>query len=394
MKKLITFIAIVFLMLNYSCKKDEESKPQQPDISVVDVSQTTDWDYWVAGKKDYYFIQTENSKPSVVEFHSYDANKDISIFFSADGLPQKLVVSNYIYLFDNFNGNKVDIGVVYPNGDIEILREVESDADWDIYKNAVTIDDWSDLVRWTGRVVSGVPCALGVGATVATGGVGWPLAAFTCGNYLLGLSSDIAQNEFDVHNGFTEFVDQYGTVSTYYGCTTDFGVSCLTDLSSNALGDIADHLQELENKAEDVNTTEAALYAGSGDVQITLTWNNEADIDLHVFDPDNNEIYWMNPGSPSGGVLDYDDIDGYGPENIYWPKDEAPSGIYSVLIHHYPWEEKPQSAGFTVLINAFGHVEKFTGSISYDQTISIAEFSENGIFPTAKNTMIISKATK
>jgi len=394
MKKQILFLVLVLITVSFSCKKDEESKPPQPNISVVDISQDSDWDYWVAGKKDYYYIKTEYSKPSIVEFHSYEANKDMSVIFNGDGLPQKVVVSGYIFLFDNFDGNKVDIGVVYPNGDIEILREIESDADWDLYKNASATDDWSDVVRWSGRAVAGVPCVLGVGATVATGGVGWPLAAFGCGNYLLGLSSNIVQNEFDIHNGYTEFVDAYGDVSTYYGCATDLGVSCLTDLSSNALGNLADHLEELENKEEDVSAAEAALYAGYGDVQVTLTWNNEADLDLHIFDPDNNEIYWMNPSSPSGGVLDYDDIDGFGPENIYWPNGEAPSGIYTVLVHHYPWEEKPQSAGFTVLINAFGHVEKFTGVTSYDQTISIADFTESGIYPTDKCSRNISKAKK
>jgi len=394
MKTNYAFLLIVFVFMGFSCKKDEKKKPDLPDISVVDISQESEWDYWVAGHDDNYFVKSENSKPTIVQFYSKQANKDFTVFFSSDGLPQKIVVESYIYLLDNFDGNNVDIGVIYPDGTIEILRQVASSANWNILKNYAASEEWSDVIRFTGRAVSGIPCALGVAATVASSGVGWPLAAFTCGNYLLGLSADIAENEYGIQNGFTEFVDLYGNFDTYYGCISDFGASCLTDFAATALGNVADHVEELENRAEDVSTAEAALYAGYGDVQVTLTWSNEADLDLHVIDPDGEEIFWSHPGSASGGILDYDDIDGYGPENIYWPESSAPDGDYYVYVHHYPWEEKPMTSSYTLLINAFGHIQKFTGSISYDEVNFIASYSPSGITMQKDNYLKIATETK
>jgi uncharacterized protein YfaP (DUF2135 family) len=49
---------------------------------------------------------------------------------------------------------------------------------------------------------------------------------------------------------------------------------------------------------------EAAL--DTGDVRITLRWNNTADLDLHAIDPNKEEIYYDYPRSESGGQLDHD----------------------------------------------------------------------------------------
>jgi hypothetical protein len=72
-----------------------------------------------------------------------------------------------------------------------------------------------------------------------------------------------------------------------------------------------------------------------GSVHVTLTWDNATDVDLHVIDPYGEEIYYANRSSASGGQLDVDDTDGYGPENIYWPQDGAPSGQYTVAVVYY-----------------------------------------------------------
>lgn len=60
---------------------------------------------------------------------------------------------------------------------------------------------------------------------------------------------------------------------------------------------------------------------GTGDVQVTLSWNADSDVDLHVVDPSGEEIYWSNRRSASGGQLDLDSnaacaIDGVRNENI------------------------------------------------------------------------------
>jgi hypothetical protein len=68
---------------------------------------------------------------------------------------------------------------------------------------------------------------------------------------------------------------------------------------------------------------------GTGDVQVTLSWNTDSDVDLHVVDPSGEEVYWGNRRSASGGELDLDSnaacaIDRVRNENIMWPVGRAP----------------------------------------------------------------------
>lgn len=412
MKKPIVFlVATITFLAFYSCNKDEDSKPDLPDISIVDISGESNWDYCVLGKKDYYFIKANGSVPEAVLFHSYEAGYDYSIFFTVNGYLDKVFVDDYIVSFKNPNGNKIDIGIIYPDGNIEILREVETDFDWDNYKlkSVSSIEAWSDVIRWTGRVVSGVPCGLTAVAAFGTSGALAPLALWTCGNYLAGLSADIMENELDIHNGFTAYMTYHGATSTIGSCTSgiDLWAECASGAASTAFSLLANHVEEIEeNRKDDVQLIDAALEYGYGDVQITLKWDNIADLDLHVIDPNGEEIYWDNQYSSSNGVLDVDDIDGEGPENIYWPEHEAPSGNYEVYVRMFPWDESeyiyytgnsyyPNSSNYTVMVNAFGETKKFTGSISFDETIHITNFDQNGLkSANMKSTSNITKKDK
>ena len=81
------------------------------------------------------------------------------------------------------------------------------------------------------------------------------------------------------------------------------------------------------------------IRLGSGSLQVNLAWNtNESDIDLYVQDPDGETIYYLNDNSLSGGYLDRDDTNGFGPENIFW-EGNAPDGDYLVYIDYYGDDE-------------------------------------------------------
>lgn len=81
--------------------------------------------------------------------------------------------------------------------------------------------------------------------------------------------------------------------------------------------------------------TTGEVTPSTGAVHITLTWDNATDVDLHVIDPYGEEIYYAHRNSASGGELDVDDIDGYGPENIFWPEGGAPNGLYTVAVVYF-----------------------------------------------------------
>lgn len=80
---------------------------------------------------------------------------------------------------------------------------------------------------------------------------------------------------------------------------------------------------------------------GTGDVQVTLRWTGDADLDLHVIDPDGSEIYYEVASSPSGGVLDVDAVPECGvelgdhAENVFWPEGGSISGTYQAFVVHF-----------------------------------------------------------
>ncbi len=85
----------------------------------------------------------------------------------------------------------------------------------------------------------------------------------------------------------------------------------------------------------------------TGDLVVTLTWDTESNLDLHVVDPAGGEIYWDNQSSQppfsfnqidggSYGYVDYDSnancvIDGLRREDAIWPT-APPSGTYTVRV--------------------------------------------------------------
>ena len=76
----------------------------------------------------------------------------------------------------------------------------------------------------------------------------------------------------------------------------------------------------------------------TGDVQVTLRWNTNDDLDLIVVDPNGNIVDFGNPTSPSGGQLDVDangfcETESFDPvENIFWPTGSAPDGEYLAYV--------------------------------------------------------------
>jgi len=112
--------------------------------------------------------------------------------------------------------------------------------------------------------------------------------------------------------------------------------------------------------------TEPAL--GTGDVQVTLRWSGDADIDLHVFDPFGEEIWFSNEEATSGGRLDVDGnagCDGSPPvENVFWPFGGAPSGNYDVYVVYYQECSFSGSTDYEVTILTDGQViDVFAGTL-------------------------------
>ena len=117
-----------------------------------------------------------------------------------------------------------------------------------------------------------------------------------------------------------------------------------------------------------VPVTFNVIQVGTGDVQVTLSWDVDSDVDLHVVDPSGEEVYWADRTSASGGELDLDSnagcsTDGIRNENITWPVGTAPRGTYIVRVDY--WSScGVAETNYTVLVNNGGNTQIFSGSFT------------------------------
>ncbi|MBQ8656973.1 MAG: hypothetical protein IJ527_07995 [Prevotella sp.] len=87
---------------------------------------------------------------------------------------------------------------------------------------------------------------------------------------------------------------------------------------------------------QDDAVRQAEQVGNNGQLKITLLWDFLADIDLHVLQPNGNEIWFRNLKDVSTGAqLDRDNKNGGqgAAENIYWQN--PPRGAYKVALKYY-----------------------------------------------------------
>jgi hypothetical protein len=111
------------------------------------------------------------------------------------------------------------------------------------------------------------------------------------------------------------------------------------------------------------------IEVGTGDVQVSVSWDADSDVDLHVIDPAGDEVYYGQPEVASGGMLDLDSnaacaIDGVNNENITWAV--APEGTYTVRLDYYLSCGEEES-NYVVSVQRMGQpVETFSGQLTGD----------------------------
>lgn len=83
------------------------------------------------------------------------------------------------------------------------------------------------------------------------------------------------------------------------------------------------------------------VEAGTGQFQVNLSWDQPNDMDLHLIEPNGEEIYYGNSLSDNGGFLDIDSnagcsIDGTNSENItYGDTAIVEAGTYTVIVDRW-----------------------------------------------------------
>ncbi len=94
------------------------------------------------------------------------------------------------------------------------------------------------------------------------------------------------------------------------------------------------------------------------DLQVLLFWDTDkTDVDLHVTEPGGEVVnYTHTVSEQTGGRLDRDDTDGYGPE-IY-SLGSAPSGTYTIEAHYFGDRGSGQSSATVIVVAREGTDEE------------------------------------
>ena len=154
-----------------------------------------------------------------------------------------------------------------------------------------------------------------------------------------------AQSVLTSADALDAIIVRLGGVSGFYQIALDnpeTSISVLLSLASTAPAGAVDCIYQGRRAGETtfgepLTIPIEVLNVGSGELQINLTWNSDADLDLHLFEPDGTHIFFGNTMSAAGGELDLDANVGcgnVGVENIFYNQ-VPPVGQFRVAVDNF-----------------------------------------------------------
>lgn len=295
-----------------------------------------------------------------------------TVMTGPDDRPKSAILADAVILYENWTSTTVDVAVVRSDGEITLARGVPTGGASPVIGSGFHSNDPSDpasTLRFLGVTLSVASC---VAAVVLTAGA----AALPCTAAIVQVAVALTPEDNSV---IQVSGTAFGVFADAIGCAGGDPFSCGGLVVTTAEAILADG-EQLENGLQDeIAVAEGALASGAGDVQVTLTWDTTADVDLHVTDPVGEEIYFGNPTSVSGGQLDVDDTDGFGPENVFWPQGGAPAGTYVVEVEHF---SGASPTGYTVLVQEAGFVQSYEGTLFTNERELVVTFVLGQQLPT------------
>lgn len=133
------------------------------------------------------------------------------------------------------------------------------------------------------------------------------------------------------------------------------------------------------SQEEDLELMERLAREGgkSGVVQISLAWDDYNDLDMHVFCPSGERIYFNNRKSACGGELDVDmnvrPKSKKPIENVVWT-DFAPDGEYKIGVHFYRHHRKRRTkkmCKFRLRVVTYGQIKEYSGELTSGDPMSM-----------------------
>lgn len=128
-----------------------------------------------------------------------------------------------------------------------------------------------------------------------------------------------------------------------------------------------------------------------GQVQVSLAWDDYNDLDMHVFCPSGERIYFNNKISECGGELDVDmnvrPVSNNAVENVVWTGN-APVGKYKIGVHFYKHHRKRRSkrtVTFRLRVMVHGKSRDYSGTITAGNAMQmVTSFTLKGPEPSSE----------
>ena len=120
---------------------------------------------------------------------------------------------------------------------------------------------------------------------------------------------------------------------------------------------------------------------GTGAIQVTLSWNGDNDMDLHVVDTGGFDVHWTQTQAPSGGFLDRDDVPhceegAQFVENVFWSRGTAPPGDYVAFVQNFRACPDRPAQSFILEVRIDGElVARDSGTLGQGQRSRAVEFT-------------------
>jgi hypothetical protein len=137
-------------------------------------------------------------------------------------------------------------------------------------------------------------------------------------------------------------------------------------------------LVRLNNPGNPVRPITVGDFPANGRIQIELTWDGDADLDLHVTDPYGETLYYFHPNSQSGGTFE-DDRECYNnngqPERVLYNDGNAAAGNYQISIHYFRPCGEARDVHWNLNVTADNKSSSYSGTISAGQYLRAADFT-------------------